>query len=92
MAVSPEAKPRLSVGCRLREAQGQPPMLLMPEGVLQLRGAGGEILRRLDGNKTFAELVNELHQAFPGAGESLARETAEFLERLQARQAVEIRE
>lgn len=90
MAVAPQAKPRLSVGCRLREAEGQPPMLLMPEGVLQLRGAGAEIVRRLDGNKTFAELVTELHEAFPGAGDSLAQETAEFLERLQAKRVVEI--
>jgi pyrroloquinoline quinone biosynthesis protein D len=46
------------------EAQGGY-VLLFPEGMVKLNGGAGEVLSRLDGNKTVAALVEELKQAFP---------------------------
>lgn len=46
------------------EAQGCY-VLLFPEGMVKLNGGAGEVLSRLDGNKTVAALVEELKAAFP---------------------------
>lgn len=50
------------------EAQGGF-VLLFPEGMVKLNGGAGEVLSRLDGNKTVAALVEELQAAFPDAPE-----------------------
>jgi hypothetical protein len=90
MTLAPEVKLALAIGCRLREVEGQPPMLLMPEAVVRLHGAGVEIVRRIGNNRTFGELLDELHTAFPEAGERLDRETEEFVRRLQEKKIIEI--
>ena len=38
--------------------------LLYPEGRVQLNSTAGEIIRRLDGKRTIAEITEELQQAF----------------------------
>ncbi len=48
------------------EAQGGY-VLLYPEGMVKLNGGAGEVLSRLDGNKTVSALVEELKAAFPDA-------------------------
>jgi len=50
------------------EAQGGY-VLLFPEGMVKLNAGAGEVLSRLDGNKTVAALVEELKAAFPDAPE-----------------------
>lgn len=50
------------------EAQGCY-VLLFPEGMVRLNGGAGEVLSRLDGNKTVAAVVEELKAAFPDAPE-----------------------
>ncbi|MDR2220048.1 MAG: pyrroloquinoline quinone biosynthesis peptide chaperone PqqD [Methylobacillus sp.] len=40
-------------------------VLLFPEGMIKLNGGAGEIIKRMDGKKTVADIVNELKQAFP---------------------------
>ncbi len=90
MTLAPNVKLALAIGCRLREVEGQPPMLLMPEAVVRLRGAGAEIVRRIGNGRTFAELLGELHAAFPEAGECLDRDTEEFVRRLHEKRIIEI--
>jgi hypothetical protein len=90
MTLAPNVKLALAIGCRLREVEGQPPMLLMPEAVVRLRGAGAEIVRRIGNGRTFAELLGELHTAFPEAGERLDRDTEEFVRRLHEKRIIEI--
>ena len=89
MTLTPNVRLALAIGCRLREVEGQPPMLLMPEAVVRLRGAGAEIVRRIAGGRTFAELLCGLHDAFPEAGERLDRETEEFVRRLHEKRIIE---
>jgi pyrroloquinoline quinone biosynthesis protein D len=61
-------------------------MLLVPEGVLRLKGPAAEILRRCDGQKTFAEIVQDMRQQFNGVVES---DVQEFLDKLMQRGFVE---
>ncbi|MCB5206178.1 pyrroloquinoline quinone biosynthesis peptide chaperone PqqD [Methylovorus mays] len=42
-------------------------VLLFPEGMIKLNGGAGEVIKRVDGNKTVADIVTELQQAFPDA-------------------------
>jgi pyrroloquinoline quinone biosynthesis protein D len=41
-------------------------VLLYPEGMVKLNGGAGEVIKRLAGNKTVADIVKELQEAFPG--------------------------
>ena len=40
-------------------------VLLFPEGMIKLNGGAGEVIKRIDGKKTVADVVAELKQAFP---------------------------
>ena len=40
-------------------------VLLFPEGMIKLNGGAGEVIKRVDGKKTVADIVAELQQAFP---------------------------
>ena len=46
------------------EAQGSY-VLLYPEGMVKLNGGAGEVLKRVDGERSVAEIVADLKQAFP---------------------------
>ena len=40
-------------------------VLLFPEGMIKLNGGAGEVIKRIDGKKSVADIVVELKQAFP---------------------------
>lgn len=42
-------------------------VLLYPEGMIKLNDSAGEILKHCDGEKTLAEVIQSLKDAFPGA-------------------------
>lgn len=42
-------------------------VLLFPEGMIKLNGGAGEVIKRVDGNKTVADIVADLKQTFPDA-------------------------
>ncbi|MCX7628268.1 MAG: pyrroloquinoline quinone biosynthesis peptide chaperone PqqD [Methylophilaceae bacterium] len=46
------------------EAQGCY-VLLFPEGMIKLNGSAGEVIKRVDGKKTVADIVAECKAAFP---------------------------
>ena len=46
------------------EAQGGY-VLLFPEGMVKLNGGAGELIKRVDGKKTAAEIVADCQAAFP---------------------------
>lgn len=46
------------------EAQGGY-VLLFPEGMIKLNGGAGEVIKRLDGRRTVAEVVADCKAAFP---------------------------
>ncbi|MGE0485816.1 MAG: pyrroloquinoline quinone biosynthesis peptide chaperone PqqD [Gammaproteobacteria bacterium] len=41
-------------------------VLLYPEGMVRLSGSAGEILKRVDGKRSVADIVDDLKSAFPG--------------------------
>lgn len=42
-------------------------VILFPEGMVKLHGGAGEVLKRLDGKVTVADVVADLKLAFPDA-------------------------
>lgn len=53
-------------------------VLLYPEGMVQLNRSAGEILRRLDGQRTVAQLIQQLEQDFKQPG--LQDDVLDFLQ------------
>jgi pyrroloquinoline quinone biosynthesis protein D len=54
-------------------------VLLFPEGMVKLNGGAGEVIKRVDGNKTVADIVKELEVAFPDAPD-IAKDVTSMLE------------
>jgi len=53
-------------------------VLLYPEGLIQLSGSAGEIMKRVDGNTSINGIVASLEQTFPG--NDLRQDVIGFLE------------
>lgn len=68
-------RPRLNKLFRLQwEEVQQAYVLLYPEGMVKLNLSAAEILKRCDGERTVAQLISELEQAF---GEADLRDPVE---------------
>jgi len=64
-------RPRIGSGFRLQwEPAQNSHVLLYPEGMVRLNQSSGEILKRCDGQRSLAAIVQELEAAFstPGLG------------------------
>ena len=71
-------RPRLVAHYRLQwEAVQKAWVLLYPEGMVMLNGSAGEIMHRLDGEKTVQAVVNELENQFDTTG--LSADVLDFL-------------
>jgi pyrroloquinoline quinone biosynthesis protein D len=82
--------PRLAKGCRWGSATEGEGTVLFPEGAIKVQGTGKTILERCDGQKTFAQVVDELVQLYAGAPAAQIREEAgKFLESLQNKRIVD---
>jgi pyrroloquinoline quinone biosynthesis protein D len=67
--LSAESKPRVGPGFRLQwEPAQERHVLLYPEGMVQLNGSAGEIMKRCNGESSIAEIVADLEQAFGTTG------------------------
>jgi pyrroloquinoline quinone biosynthesis protein D len=72
-------QPRVGTGFRLQWEPAQDcHVLLYPEGMVKLNQSGGEILKRCDGQRSVAAIVNELEQAFSTQG--LGEDVLAFVE------------
>ena len=54
-------------------------VLLYPEGMVKLPGSAGEIMKRIDGQRSLDDIVADLHRAFPDAPD-LRADVVDFLE------------
>lgn len=54
-------------------------VLLFPEGMIKLNGGAGEVIKRVDGNKTVEDIVTQLEAAFPDAPD-IAKDVISMLE------------
>jgi pyrroloquinoline quinone biosynthesis protein D len=77
--VSPQAVFELERQFRFQwEAAQQCFVLLYPEGMIQLKGGAGEIMKRVDGKSSVERIVKDLELAFPGT--DLRQDVVDFLE------------
>jgi len=77
------ATPRLAPGCRLHPTE---PVLLVPEGTLNLAGPARDILTQLDGKQDVAAIVDQLLRQYAGAGRGeLTGDVLNLLNRLEQR-------
>ncbi len=53
-------------------------VLLYPEGLIKLNQTAGEILKRVNGESSVADIVKDLERAFPGA--ELRDDVLQFME------------
>ena len=77
-AIGLEARPRVAGHFRLQWEEVQKAwVLLYPEGMVKLNGSAGEIMQRLDGEKTVQALIEDLEREFETT--ELAADVLDFL-------------
>jgi pyrroloquinoline quinone biosynthesis protein D len=77
-AIDLTARPRVAGHFRLQWEEVQKAwVLLYPEGMVKLNGSAGEILQRLDGEKTVQALIETLEREFDTTG--LTPDVLDFL-------------
>jgi pyrroloquinoline quinone biosynthesis protein D len=80
------ATPKLAPGCRLHPSE---PVLLVPEGTLNLAGPAHDILNHTDGKHTVAAIVEALLQQYSGAPkEQMTEDVLNLLNRMEQRGVV----
>jgi pyrroloquinoline quinone biosynthesis protein D len=78
--------PKLAPGCRLHPTE---PVLLVPEGTLDLAGPAQDILARLDGTRSVSAIVDELLQQYSGAPkDEMTEDVLALLNRMEQRGVV----
>jgi pyrroloquinoline quinone biosynthesis protein D len=89
--IDPAARPRLARGVRLRaDAARGGYVLLAPERVLTANATAVEILRRCDGSRTVAAIVDDLAAAFAADRDRIAADAVALLAGLAAKRMVEL--
>jgi pyrroloquinoline quinone biosynthesis protein D len=77
-AMGLEARPHVAGHFRLQWEEVQKAwVLLYPEGMVKLNSSAGEIMQRLDGEKTVQALIDELESSFETSG--LTQDVLDFL-------------
>lgn len=73
-------RPRLAPGVRLHFDQARDAWVLLgPERVIETEGPASEILRRCDGTRTIAQIVDELAAAYNADREVIAGDVTDML-------------
>ncbi|MBH2043916.1 MAG: pyrroloquinoline quinone biosynthesis peptide chaperone PqqD [Comamonadaceae bacterium] len=77
-AMGLEARPHVAGHFRLQWEEMQKAwVLLYPEGMVKLNSSAGEIMQRLDGEKTVQTVIDELESSFETSG--LTQDVLDFL-------------
>ena len=89
--IAPDTRPRLARGVRLHEdrARGRT-VLLAPERVIAPNPTALEILRRCDGNCTFAAIVADLARTHEAEVGRIEADAGALLSHLVSRRMVEL--
>ena len=89
----PNSIPQLARGCRVQSRSEEETVLLIPEGLLRLKGAATEILALVDGQRSVAEITTTLQAGYPAeAHEQIAAEVDSFLRSLHNRSVLIFKE
>jgi pyrroloquinoline quinone biosynthesis protein D len=85
-------KPVLVRNCRMSESPGQTDMLLMPEGVIKLKGTARDIIALCDGKRTFSAIIEALHEKYPQAQRSeIEADALSFLSNLRQKRVLDFK-
>lgn len=87
-AIDPESRPRLAAGVRLHDDPKRGWVLLCPERVIETQGPTSEILRRCDGRRTLAQIVDDLAEAFAAERAVIAADVDTLLQELATKKLV----
>ncbi|HEY3857693.1 MAG TPA: pyrroloquinoline quinone biosynthesis peptide chaperone PqqD [Verrucomicrobiae bacterium] len=92
-ALTQHSRPALARGVRLRDdpISGEP-ILLYPEGVLELDETTHDIVRRCSGNATLQSIVLALADDYEIDAETLQSDVRECLEHLRERMLIAVSE
>lgn len=85
--------PQLACGCRVQQRSEDETVLLVPEGMLRLKGAAVEILNLVDGERTEAQIIDLLKAQYPlEAHHQIEAEVESFLAGLHTRSVLLFKE
>ena len=87
-SIDPEVRPRLAPGVRLHNDPKRGWVLLCPERVIETQGPTSEILRRCDGQRTLALIIDELAEVFAADRTVIAGDVAALLQELATKKLV----
>ncbi len=88
----PLARPLLAAKVRLQiDKVSKAPMLLYPEGVIQLNPTGAAIVALCDGHHTVQDMLHELARRYNTTPAALHNDVEEFLYALQRESLLEFR-
>jgi pyrroloquinoline quinone biosynthesis protein D len=83
-SLTEESRPKLARGVRLQaDPMSGEPILLYPEGFLNLESNEHDILARCDGGKTLGEIVEELGEEYEVEPGELRGDVVEYLTQLR---------
>jgi pyrroloquinoline quinone biosynthesis protein D len=91
ISVPLDARPAIGRGFRLQwEGAQNAHVLLYPEGMVKLNGSAGEILKRCDGTRSVAAIIEDLEQAFNAP--NLTQDVTSFMSFAIEKKWLELRE
>jgi len=86
LALAPEERPYLPRGVRLHDDTIRGSMVLLaPEKAVELDQIGVAILSRVNGDASFAEIIQDLAQTYNAPAEQIEEDVQRFLTGLRAR-------
>ena len=78
-----QAVPRIGAGFRLQwEDAQQAWVLLFPEGMVRLNGSAGEIMKRCDGERSVADMIDQLAAKYTAERNAIATDVIAMLQDL----------
>lgn len=89
MGIPETSKPALATGCKWGGTE-EAPLVLFPEGAMNVQGTGLAILALCDGQRTFTDIVAELQRQYFGADPQRIRDDAtNFLGQMREKRIVD---
>ena len=89
--IAADARPRLPRGVRLTHNEAQDGwVLLAPERVFKADNVAAEILKRCDGEATFAGIVDDLAKTFTAPRERIEADVAAMMRSLADKRLLEL--
>jgi pyrroloquinoline quinone biosynthesis protein D len=91
VAIDPEARPRLARGVRLAQSETHGGWVLLgPERVFKADAIAAEIVKRCNGEATFAEIIDDLVKTYAAPREKIVGDVTALLSGLRDKMMLEL--